>query len=204
MLIAASFSPWTSLPGPRFVCLQSEACWWDEGADAQKRVGWGRRAENPSHVSLQGWAVGPVVCSGWRSWAVWCGTSHVCCVLCFSPGNSPTSCLPCTSSVANTTRKHTLLKVMLACCCPFLRPEFEYWGSVLRLFCFRWQQYFYFNFVMVWMAAVWDLWESRNTIYPWDENFPRIASGRSWGKTEGEFLSLPPHPWKWVREESDS
>lgn len=202
MLIAASFSRWTSLPVPRFVCLQSEAWWWDEGADAQKRVGWGGGRRSPRVPPCRDKrgarrALRPELGALRR------GASHMRCVLCFSPGSSPTSCLPCTSSVANTTRKHTLLKVTLACCCPFLRPEFEYWGSVLRLFCFRGQRYFYFTFVLVWMAAVWDLWESRNTIYPWDKNFPRIVCGRSWGKTEGEFLSLPPHPRKWVREESD-
>ena len=166
-----------------------------------RRRGWAEGEGGESLACLlAGMSMGPVVCSG----ALPCGASHMCCVLCFSPGSSPTSCLPCTSSAANTTRKHTLLKVTLACRSPFLRPEFEYWGSVLRLFCFRWQRYFYITFVMTWTAAVWGLWESRNTIYPWDENFPRIVCGRSWGKTEGEFLSLPPHPREWVTEESDS
>ena len=37
--------------------------------------------------------------------------SHLCCLFCFSPDSNRTSCLPCTSSVVNTTRKHTLRKV---------------------------------------------------------------------------------------------
>lgn len=131
-----------------FVCLQSRL--GDEMRVQMLRRGWakggGQRIPCTSPCRDEEW--GPSCVAGARECF---GTGPPTCAV-FSVSAPATALHPAshaTSSVVNTTRKHTLLKVTLACCCPFLRPEFEYWGSVLRLFCFRSQRYFYFNFVMI-------------------------------------------------------
>lgn len=161
------------------------------------------RGESLAHL-LAGMRSGAsVVCLGWRSWVFWCGTSRVLCSL-FQPRQQPyIHHLHARPVWWTLPRKHTLLKVTLACCCPFLRPEFEYWGSVLRLFVLGHSD----TFILTLSWSEWQqfgICESHGIPFtPEMKTSPELRAEGVGGKTEGEFLSLPPHPQKWVRE-SDS
>lgn len=94
LTVALSFSLWTS--------LLTTAC--------AAASGGGGRGLSRAQLVLR---------ERWQPLASWPATLS--CVLCFSPGSSRTSCLPCTCSAANTTRKHTHRKVIGLAVCPGVR-----------------------------------------------------------------------------------